>query len=127
MDIDEQIEGNATYSYQYSYYYGSPYCDVSSAKAVSGVCDTLYCYGILSYVSQALTILPCYSPPAVQLRWFIDLDEFSPYEEGYYFLDQIFTETETISTTVGGITTVINLVLNHKENSIGIQVSGSIA
>lgn len=115
-DIVHQIVGNNTYS---SYIY----CEVFGANLISGVCDTLYCDEFLGYVSQTLTILPCYSPPAIRLQWLVELDDVPPYYLSRFYLDRVFTTTDSVSVMIGHLTATANVILGHKNNAIGLQVS----
>ncbi len=78
-------------------------------------CSEIACEGTEVGSGLKLTILPCYSPPAIQLE--------IVYKDTTY-LDHTFTETEEAFVTVAGITSIIRVTLYHPdESSILLRVS----
>ncbi len=78
-------------------------------------CDEIACEGTEVESGLKLTILPCYSPPAVQLE--------IVYRDTIY-LDRTFTETEVAFVTIAGVTSIIRVTLYHPDkSSVLLQVS----
>ncbi len=78
-------------------------------------CDEIACEGTEVDSGLKLTILPCYSPPAIQLVIVYG---------GTTYLDYTFTETEEVFVTIAGITSIIRVTLYHPDkSSILLRVS----